>query len=111
MLCEDAIKRREMMTTLNDPAFGELSRYEYGWTRKYDISIFGENKQVILRVQTYTEPSLQQQETFSKFDQNKQLCVKEIEKSIFEYYSSILEEKREDFEDSSDELMPIVSDI
>jgi len=99
------------VATLNDPIFGELSNYEHGWSRRYGISVFGEKREVDIRIETEAEPTQQQRETFFKFERNKESCVRDIERSIYEYYNSIIDDRRDDFGDSADEMMPIVSDI
>lgn len=101
------------METLNDPAFGELiDRDEAGdWYRWYEIDLFGERKTVHLAV-TYTEkPTEAQRATFLKFEQHKQACIDKIEKAIFNYYNSFLEEVRAGLEEDADEVMPVISTV
>jgi len=99
------------VTTLDDPAFGELSDYEHGWRRRYGISIFGEEREIDIRIETEAEPTQQQRETFLRFEYNKESIIRNIEKSIYEYYISIIDGRRNDFGDSKDEMMPIIADV
>ncbi|MDQ0395410.1 DUF6985 domain-containing protein [Labrys monachus] len=103
-----------MITKLNDPVFGELDQTEWAWIRNYRVSMFGESKEVELEVEWEEPdilPSTEQQETFLKFDRNKNKCFSDIENAIYKYYLSILNNLRNDLGDSADELMPIVSDV
>jgi hypothetical protein len=99
------------VATLNDPVFGELSNYEHGWSRRYTISIFGESKDVDIHIEADTEPTQRQQDVLLRFERNKEKCIGDIENCIYEYYSSILQDRRADFEDAADELMPVVSNV
>jgi len=80
--------------TVNDPIFGELRKDEFDWVRKYNILIFGESKYVELSVDGNDKgPTPEQRELFLKFEQEKQSCIEDIEKSIYDHYCSILEKK------------------
>ncbi|MDQ0395039.1 DUF6985 domain-containing protein [Labrys monachus] len=99
------------MGTIEDPVFGKLWWDGLSWKREYDAFIFGEDRTVILVVDEDSGPTAAQQEIFVKFYRHKDQCIRDIERSIYAYYLSILDEKRADLGDVADEEMPIVSNI
>ncbi|MDQ0393182.1 DUF6985 domain-containing protein [Labrys monachus] len=99
------------MGTIEDPVFGKLQPRGRYLARNYDVLIFSENRNITLLVDNDDKPTHQQQEIFIKFDRHKEKCIKDIEKSIYAYYLSILEETRSDLGDVANEEMPIVSNI
>lgn len=98
--------------TVNDPIFGELRKDEFDWLGKYNILIFGRRKYVELLVDGDDKGSTpEQRELFLKFEQEKQRCIEDIEKSIYNHYCSILKNKRNYYGFDVDKVYPDISTI
>ncbi|SFR84673.1 DUF6985 domain-containing protein [Anaeromicropila populeti] len=94
---------------MNDKVFGELA-FQYGWRRKEVFNIWGSESEVTLVVSGSEGKEIleTQRDAYKNYLANKDKIVQEIEKAIYEFYLSVVDEYRDMLEDEADELAPYV---
>ena len=92
--------------------FGEI-QYEDFWKRSYEFRIFGENSIGALYIDGDKEKEIWQiqVDAFKEFEVNKNFLSEEIEKSLFDYYQSVVDEYRDRYGDVADEFAPLITDV
>jgi hypothetical protein len=98
------------MSTLNDVELGELS-WDLAWVRPLQCELFGARHTLQLVIVAYDEsPPLDiQRQAFAHFLQRAPSIVSEVETELLHYYLNNLEEWREQFGDTADQLAPYAS--
>ena len=99
------------MIEINHEIFGKI-KYDYYWTRKQDMDIFGKKRSVNLLIQGEEDAEFEQaqKDAFVRFFDNITQILKEAENDIYKYYKAICQEYRDRIVDgSADETAPIIS--
>ena len=98
------------MKQINDSVFGPIS-YDVLWRRDYQVPFLRKERAVVLVVDGDDDADFEdaQYEAFKEFEANSNAILEEVEKALFEYYSSICTENREKFGSQADELSPVIS--
>ena len=100
-----------MMT--RDPVLGELSfSDESGWVGSYTYRFCGRNVTVPMELGGYDGEEIDpiQRTAFIRFDERKNELLANAEEAIFNYYSELLPDLREQFGESADEYAPAISE-
>lgn len=95
---------------MKDPVFGTME-YDYGWVGRYSYTLFGKPVTVNLVVPCDEGDEIDpvQREAFSAFDARRDELIMQAEAAIFAHYQNELEEWRDQFGDSADELTPVIN--
>ena len=93
------------MTGISDRDFGEL-HFDGAWIGICEILIFGRSYKVELVVQTFDGASISEDQrvAFRELNLNKATISLAIEKAVFNYYLSRVEEYREGFDADEAEI-------
>lgn len=80
---------------MHDEILGELE-YEYGWTRDYVVTIFGQIHQIRLIISCFDDEEIEacQREAFARFEARNVELLALAETAIFNYYNEIVEDIR-----------------
>ena len=81
------------------------------WRRNYQVPFLTTERAVVLVVYGEDDADFEdaQYEAFKEFEANSNVILEEVEKALFEYYSSLFAGNREKFESQADEMSPMIS--
>jgi hypothetical protein len=90
------------VTSINDPVFGTL-QFENGWTR--DVTVFERTFKLVINNAERFPPDEEQRAFWQKFMARQEYLKNSLERALFGYYSSHLEEFRARYRFSAEQAM------
>jgi hypothetical protein len=96
---------------MKDFVLGEL-KYDYGWSRPYNLEFFGESYPVRLVIPCDEDSDIDsaQRDAFINFEKSIHRLLANAEEAVFGYYQTIRDEYREKLGEFADEKAPIVAE-